>query len=337
MRAFVIPPAPKGVDDLRLVERPEPTPRAGQVVVRIRAASLNYRDQAVITGTYPGPTVATDLIPLSDGAGEVTAVGDGVTRVRVGDRVAATFGQTPPRGGPFGPQAPLGSPLDGMLADAIALYEDGLVVVPAGLSFEEAACLPCAAVTAWNALMATGKPIIAGQTVLALGTGGVSTFALQFARAAGARVLVTSSSDEKIARMKALGASDGINYTRTPDWDKEALRLTDGRGVDCVIETGGAGTLGRSFQAVAAGGKVCLIGVLTGRDGANNPYVLMRKRSNLHGIWVGDREMFEQMNRAIEVNDIRPLVDRVFGFEDAPAAFRLHISGGFIGKVVIKM
>jgi NADPH:quinone reductase-like Zn-dependent oxidoreductase len=310
----------------------------GQVVVRVRAASLNYRDQAVITGTYPGPPVAGDLVVLSDGAGEVTAVGEGVTRFAVGDRVAATFMQTPPQGGPFAQQRlALGSPLDGMLAEQVALYEDGLVRIPDALSYEEAACLPCAGVTAWHALTVAGKPVIAGQTVLVLGTGGVSMFALQFARAAGACVLATSSSDEKLERVKALGAASGINYKRTPEWDKAVLEFTGGRGVDCVVEVGGAGTLARSYESLAPGGKVCLIGVLTGRAGESHPYALMRKGGNLHGIWVGDREMFEQMNRAIGANRITPIVDRVFSFDDTPAAYRHHQSGQFIGKVVIKV
>lgn len=337
MRAYVIPPGCKSIDELREVDRPSPRPGAGQVLVRIRAASINYRDQAVVSGTYFGGPPTRDLIPLSDGAGEVVDVGPGVTHLKAGDRVAGVFSQTPPEAGPFAAKAALGSPLDGMLAEQIALYEDGLVPVPAGLSFEEAACLPCAGVTAWHALAVAGRPLAAGDTVLVLGTGGVSMFALQFAVAAGARVIATSSSDEKLERVKALGASDGINYTRTPDWDKEVLRITGGRGADCVVEVGGTGTLARSFDALAVGGKVCLIGVLTGRAGESSPYALMRKRGNLHGIWVGDRPVFEQMNRAIEARRIRPIVDRVFPFEEAVAAFRHQQSGHFIGKVVIRI
>jgi NADPH:quinone reductase-like Zn-dependent oxidoreductase len=337
MRAYVIPAGNTAIDGLRRVDRPDPQPRAGQVLVRGRAASLNRRDQAVITGTYFGKPVARDTIALSDVAGEVAAVGEGVTRFEPGDRVVATYLQTPPDGPPFADQASLGFPLDGTLADQIVLYENGLLPIPDGLSFEEAACLPCAGVTAWNALMVSGKPVRAGDTVLVLGTGGVSMFALQFALAAGARVIVTSSSDEKIERVKGLGAAYGVNYARTPDWHREVLSITGGRGVDCVVEVGGVGTLERSFDSLAAGGKVGLIGVLTGRRAAINPYALMWKEGTLHGIRVGDRRMFEQMNRAIETNRIRPVIDTVFPFDDAIGAFRHQTSHPFIGKIVVRI
>jgi NADPH:quinone reductase-like Zn-dependent oxidoreductase len=309
--------------------------RAGQVLVRIRAVSLNSRDRAVVNGKYFGRPVARDLIPLSDAAGEVTAVGEGVTRFKPGDRVAATFFQTPPDGPPFAERAALGSPLDGVMVEEIALYEDGLVTIPDHLSFEEGACLPCAAVTAWHALMAAGRPVGPGDTVLILGTGGVSIFALQFAKAAGARVIATSSSDEKIERVKALGASDGVNYRRTPAWDKEVLKLTGGRGVDCVVEVGGVGTLERSFGSLASRGKVAFIGVLTGPSAEINPYALMWKEGTLHGIRVGNNDHFEQMNRAIATNRIKPVIDSVFPFASAIAAFHHQASGHFVGKVVI--
>ena len=305
--------------------------------MRVRAASLNYRDQAIVAGTYFGKPVARDTIPLSDGAGEVTAVGDGVTSFKPGDRVVAVYAQTPPDGPPFAVRASLGSPLDGMLAEHVALYEDGLVRIPGGLSFEQAACLPCAGVTAWNALMVAGKPVQPGDTVLVLGTGGVSMFALQFATAAGARVIATSSSDEKIDRVKALGASNGINYIRTPRWDAEVLKLTEGRGVDCVVEVGGVGTLERSFDSLAEGGKVSLVGVLTGRRAEINPYALMWKAGSLHGIRVGSKEAFEQMNRAIDTSQLKPIIDQVFPFEEAITAYRHQASGRFIGKVVIAL
>jgi NADPH:quinone reductase-like Zn-dependent oxidoreductase len=337
MRAYIVPAGSTSIDDLRGVERPEPRPRPGQVVVRLRAASLNSRDQAVAAGTYFGRPVSRDLIPLSDGAGEIVAVGDDAIRFAAGDRVAGVFEQTPPDGPPFAQRAALGSPLDGTLAESMAFYEDGLVHIPPELSFEEAACLPCAGVTAWHALMVAGTPVKAGDTVLVLGTGGVSTFALQFANAAGARVIATSSSDEKIERAKALGAAAGVNYTRTPAWDREVLKLTGGRGVDCVVEIGGAATLEKSFDSLAPGGKVALIGVLTGRSADINPYGLMRKQGSLHGIWVGGRHVFEQMNRAIAGNGIKPIVDRVFPFEEAVAAYRYHASGRFVGKVVIRL
>ena len=335
MRAYVVPRGCKSVDELRLVARPDIEPRAGQVLVRIRAVSLNRRDQAVVAGTYFGRPVVRDTIPLSDGAGEVIAVGDGVTRFALGDRVVATFFQTPVDGPPFGARASLGSPLDGTLAEQMLVYQDGLLPIPGGLSFEEAACLPCAGVTAWNALMVSGRPVTAGDTILVLGSGGVSMFALQFANAAGARVIATSSSDEKLERIKTFGASAVINYTRTPDWHKEVMKLTDSRGVDCVVEVGGVGTLERSIDSLADRGKIALIGVLTGRSAPLNPNALMWKEGSLHGIKVGNRDAFEQMNRAIDVNQLRPIIDRLFPFDEAVAAYGHQASGAFIGKIVI--
>lgn len=336
MRAYIMPAGCRSIDDLRLVDRPDPVPGPGQVLVNVRATSLNRRDQAIADGTYFGRRVATDTIPLSDCAGEIAEVGDGVTGVARGDRVAATFFQTPPNGPPFAPQAALGSPLDGVLAEHIVLHKSGVVPIPAALSFEEGACLPCAGVTAWNALMAAGRPVEPGQTVLVLGSGGVSVFALQFAVAAGARVIATSSSDVKRERLKALGAAATVNYVRTPEWHKEVLSLTGGRGADCIVEVVGAGTLERSFDSVAEFGKVCLIGVLEGRRAEISPYALMWKQATLHGIRVGTRELFERMNRAIDTCQIHPVIDHVFPFTDAIAAYRLQASGNFVGKIVIR-
>ena len=288
-----------------------------------------------MTGTYFGKPVVRDLIPLSDGAWEVVAVGDGVTRFKPGAPVVPAFTQTPPDGPPLAARETLGSPLDGALVEQMVVYEDGLVPIPQGLSFEEAACLPCAGVTAWNALMVAGTPVGPGSTVLVLGTGGVSMFALQFARAVGARVIATSSSDEKLERVTTYGASDVINYQRTPAWHKEVRRLTDGRGVDCVVEVGGVGTLERSVDSLAEGGKVALVGVLTGRSADLNPYGLMWKAGSLHGIRVGSQATFEQMNRAIEANRIRPVIDQIFPFDDAVGAFGHQASGRFVGKIVI--
>ena len=338
MKAYIIPAGSSSIDDLRLIERADPTPGPGQLLIRVRAASLNYRDHAIAGGRYATGPVQHDTVPLSDGAGEVTAVGPGVTRFKLGDRVAGTFFQRSPDSLAVSPDVPpmaLGSPLDGMLREQIVLFEDGVVEVPAGYSFEEAASLPCAAVTAWHALFRAGRSLVPGDSLLVLGTGGVSIFALQFARMAGAHVIATSSSDEKLERAATLGAAATINYLRTPEWDKEVLRLTGGRGVDCVVEVGGAGTLARSFQSVAPRGKVALIGVLTGRAGDTTPYALMFKGAALHGIYVGDRSMFEEMNRAIEVNAVPPVIDRVFPFSDAAAAYRHQASGGFMGKIVI--
>ena len=352
MKAYEIHPEGEGLERLRRVERPDPKPGPRQVLVRVRAASLNYRDQMMITGGYRSGPTPPGMIPLSDGAGEVVEVGPGVTRVKVGDRVAGTFFQVwidgrPPKG--FGA---LGNPFDGMLTELIALHEDGVVLLPEAMSFEEAACLPCAGLTAWNALWGAGKPLTAGQSVLVQGSGGVSVFALQFAKAAGARVIATTSSDAKIARLKALGADDVINYKAWPEWENEVQALTGGvrgtgrdggetvagGGVDVVVEVGGAGTLAKSYQALGWGGKICLIGVMTQPDdpGRLNPIGLAFKAGSLHGIMVGSRTMFEEMLRAMVANDIRPVVDKVFPFEEAREAFRTAAAGDFIGKVVIR-
>lgn len=334
MKAYEIPKSPTRLEDLRRVERPDPKPGPNDVLVRLRAAALNYRDHAIITGKYRYG-LDHDTIPCSDGAGEVIAVGANVTRFKTGDRVIPTFFQVWIDGAPPKNRAALGSPLDGTLAEMISLHEDGLVAMPKSLSFEEAATLPCAGPTAWNALMIAGTRIKPGDTVLCLGTGGVSMFALQFARAAGARVIVTSSSDAKIERARALGASDGVNYKTHPEWEKEVIALTGGRGVDCVIENGGMGTLARSFECIGYGGKIALIGVLSGREGNANPHDLMFKQASLHGIGVGSRAFLEQLIQAMEVNRIKPIVDKVFPFEQAAEAFRLQASGNFVGKIAI--
>lgn len=337
MRAYVMPAQCRSFEQITLVERPAPSPGRGQVAIRVRATSINRRDQAIVDGTYMGGPVPRDTIPLSDCAGEIAALGEGVTRFKIGDRVAATFFQTPPEGPPFAADAALASPIDGVLAEQIVLYENGVVLIPPALSFEEAACLPCAGVTAWNALMCAGPPVAAGQTVLTLGTGGVSMFALQFAVAAGAHVIVTSSSDAKLARARALGAAGTINYTHTPDWHKEVVSLTHGRGADCVVEVVGIGTLERSFAAVAEHGKVCLIGVLSGRSADFSPYGIMWKEASLRGIRVGTRVMFEQMNRAIDATGIKPVINTVVPFASAVDAWRLQASGNFVGKIVISL
>jgi NADPH:quinone reductase-like Zn-dependent oxidoreductase len=336
MKAYEIPKGATKLDDLRRVERPAPKPGAYDVLVRLRAAALNYRDHAIIAGKYRYG-LDHDTIPCSDGAGEVIAVGAHVTRFKPGDRVIPTFFQIWIDGAPPKNRAALGAPLDGTLAEMISLHEDGWVAMPLSLSFEEAATLPCAGPTAWNALMVAGTRIKPGDTVLCLGTGGVSMFALQFARAAGARVIVTSSSDAKIERARALGASDGVNYKTHPDWEKEVLVLTGGRGVDCVIENGGMGTLARSFECVGYGGKVALIGVLAGPQGNANPHDLMFKGASLNGIGVGSRTLLEQLIQAIEVNRIKPVIEKVFPFDQAAEAFRLQASGNFLGKIAISI
>ena len=323
------------LDGLQREELPEPRPGPGQVRVRIRAASLNFRDLLIVKGSY-SRNLPLPLVPLSDGAGEVVEVGPGVTRFAVGARVAGIFMQTWIDGALTDAKgkSALGGAIDGVLAEQVVLHEDGLVAVPEHLSFEEAATLPCAGVTAWNGLIEAG--LKAGDTVLTLGTGGVSLFALQFARLAGARVIATSSSDDKLARAKQLGAVEGINYKTTPEWDKTVREMTGGVGVDHVVEVGGAGTLPRSLKAVRAGGHVALIGVLSG-GGEVNPTPVLIKAVRLQGVYVGSRAMFEAMNRAVSEHRLRPVIDKVFPFEEAVAAYRHLESGAHFGKVVIRV
>jgi len=351
MKAYEIQIEGEGLQRLQQVERPDPKPGPKQVLVRLRAASLNYRDQLMLRGAYRTGPLTRPMIPLSDGAGEVVEVGPGVTRVKIGDRIAPTFFQTWTDGRPPKGFASLGIPLDGVLTQLIVLSEEGVVPIPDSMSFEEAACLPCAALTAWHALWAAGKPLKAGQSVLVQGTGGVSIFALQFAKAAGARVIATTSNGAKVSRLTALGANDVINYKAWPDWEKEVQALTggvrstasDGRetvsggGVDVVVEVGGAGTLPKSYQALGWGGKICLIGVMTQAEDPSqlNPIGMAFKSGSLHGVMVGSRAMFEDMLTAMVANDIRPVVDKVFPFEDARGAFETAAAGDFVGKVVI--
>jgi NADPH:quinone reductase-like Zn-dependent oxidoreductase len=326
-----------GIDSLTLVERPQPRPGPGQVLVRVRACSLNYRDLMMVKGLY-NPKLKLPITPLSDGAGEVAEVGEGVTRVKAGDRVAGAFMQRWVGGHltEEGAKSALGGGGPGMLAEYAVLDGEGVVHVPAHLSHEEAATLPCAGVTAWHALVTEGQ-VKAGDTVLVQGTGGVSLFALQFARLHGARVIATSSSDQKLQRVRELGASDGINYKATPDWDKRARELTGGAGVDHVVEVGGAGTLERSLRAVALGGRVSLIGVLSGVKSELEIRPILMKGVRVQGIFVGSREMFEAMNRAIALHQLRPVVDRVFAFAEAKEALRHLESGAHFGKIVIRV
>lgn len=336
MRAFRIHKFGEA-DGLVLDELPEPKPGPGEVAIRVRAASLNYRDLMMIRGQY-NPKLALPIVPLSDGAGEVAAVGPGVTRFKPGDRVAGAFMPGWVSGAPneAKSRSALGGGGVGMLAETVVLPADGVVAVPDHLSFEEAATLPCAAVTAWHGLVVEGQ-IKAGDTVLVQGTGGVSVFALQFARMHGARVIATSSSDEKLESIRALGASDGINYKANPDWDKAVLKLTGGEGVDHVVEVGGVGTLNRSLKAAKMGGRVSLIGVLTGGAAEVGIFPVLMKTLRIQGIYVGSVEMFESMNRAIALNALKPVIDRVFPFEQAADAYRYLESGAHFGKVVIRI
>jgi NADPH:quinone reductase-like Zn-dependent oxidoreductase len=337
MRAYQLPKGGAGIDALAVVERPVPKPLYRQVLVKVAACSLNFRDYGIVRGTYRAP-VRENLIPLSDGAGEVIEVGSGVTRVKAGDKVAGCFFQRWAGGEP-GPNvhgSALGGSIDGMLAEYVVLEEEGVVKIPAHLSLEEGATLPCAAVTAWDAMINHGK-LVAGQTVLLQGTGGVSIFGLQLAHAMGIDVIITSSSDEKIARAKALGATGGINYKTTPEWDKAAIALNGGRGVDHVLEVGGANTLALSFGAIRVGGKISIIGGLSGGARELNPGLIFSKRANVQGISVGSTETFEIMNAAIAGNKIRPVIDRVFGFDEVHAAFQHMAAGAHFGKIVIRV
>jgi NADPH:quinone reductase-like Zn-dependent oxidoreductase len=325
-----------GLENLRISEAPDPAPGPGQAVVRMRACSLNFRDLLVARGSY-GRAVKAPLVPLSDGAGEVTAVGAGVTRVKPGDRVCGIFFQRWIEGEIDDGKAnsAMGGAIDGVLSEKVCLSAEGLVHAPSHLSFEEAATLPCAAVTAWNALVRSGR-LRPGESVLVQGSGGVSVFALQFAKMAGARVIATSSSDVKLERLKGLGAETGVNYKATPDWDKPARGFTDGVGVDHVVEVGGAGTLPLSMKAVRRAGHIALIGVLTG-GGDVDPRTILVKSIRVEGIYVGSREMFEEMNRAIESSGMRPVIDRVFDLEQTNEAMRYMESGSHFGKVCIRL
>ncbi|HEY9536997.1 MAG TPA: NAD(P)-dependent alcohol dehydrogenase [Kiloniellaceae bacterium] len=324
-----------GIDGLEQARLDLPDPGPGEVRVRLRANAINYRDLSVI-GDPAGRNIALPRIPNSDGAGEVLAVGAGVTEFAVGDRVASCFFQNW-TDGPCTAEAmasALGGELDGVLAEEANLKEAGLVKVPDHLSFAEAATLPCAGLTAWRALVDVGR-LKAGDTVLLLGTGGVSIFALQFATLMGARTIVTSSSDEKLERARALGAWQTVNYRRTPDWEKAVLEMTEGRGVDLTVEVGGAGTLEKSIAATRIAGTIGFIGVLAG--GTVNPLPIMRKSLTLQGIYVGSRNLFRAMNRAVAAAGLRPVIDRSFAFDAAPEAYRAMKAAGHFGKLVIEI
>ncbi|MDX6749798.1 NAD(P)-dependent alcohol dehydrogenase [Geminicoccaceae bacterium 1502E] len=322
-----------GIDALRLVELPSPRPGPGEVLVRMRANSINYRDYSII-GDPVSRGIPLPRIPNSDGAGEVLETGPGVTGWAPGDRVASCFfqGWTDGACSAVTMANALGGTLDGVLAEEVVLRADGLVRIPDHLDFAEAATLPCAALTAWHTLVEVGR-LKAGDTVLLLGTGGVSIFALQFARLMGARAIVTSSSDEKLERARSMGAWQTVNYRRTPDWEKAALELTGGQGVDLAVEVGGPGTLQRSLAATRVAGTVALIGILTG--GQIDPLPVMRRSITLQGIYVGSRRMFEDMNRALASAALRPVIDSRFAFEDAPEAYRAMERAGHFGKLVI--
>src|SRR5262245_26255002 len=337
MRAYQLPKFGAGIDALIKIDRPQPKPGHRQVLVKVAACSLNYRDLGIVRGAYRMPA-PDNMVPLSDGAGEVIEVGAGVRRVKAGDKVAGCFFQRWPGGEPSPDvhATALGGGIDGMLAEYVVLEEEGVVKIPAHLSVEEGATLPCAAVTAWHAMMEHAK-LIAGQTVLLQGTGGVSVFGLQLAHAMGMQSVITSSSDAKLAKAKALGASHTINYKGTPDWEKQAMEFTGGRGVDHVVEVGGQGTLTRSFGALRVGGRISMIGNLSGAATELNPGLIMGRRANIQGISVGSTQMFEALNRAIAASAIKPVIDKVFGFDEVKAAYNHMAAGAHFGKIVIRV
>ena len=323
-----------GIDGLTVRVHEMPRPGAGEVMLRVRASSLSFRELMILRGWYPLP-IKADVVPVSDGAGEVVEIGEDVTRVAVGDRVAASIF---PRwiDGRFAAEstAQLGGSLDGMLTEYAILDEDALVHFPDHLSFEEAACFPCAAVTAWNALTG-GRGLRSGETVLTLGSGGVSLFALQFAKTFGAQVIATSGSDEKAERLLALGADAVVNYRSTPAWSERVRALTGGRGADHVIDV--AGTLEQSAKSIAMEGEIAFVGLL-GRDAGLSPIdpsVLWTSGLTVRAIAVGSRAQFTAMNRAIEANRLKPVIDRVFSFDEAVDAYRYYEDAAPFGKVVI--
>jgi NADPH:quinone reductase-like Zn-dependent oxidoreductase len=324
------------VDSIVLAERPKPAPGPGQVLIKMQAASLNYRDTVMAKRGYGRRSGNVPLVPCSDGAGTVEAVGTGVTRVKVGDLVCPTFSQTW-RAGTFHEEVwlgTLGGPLDGTMQEYMSLSEEGVVTAPAHLSAVEAATLPCAALTAWNAVVEQGR-VEAGQRVLIQGTGGVSLFALIFAKMHGAETILISSSDEKLQRARPLGADHLINYKTTPDWGKAAREISGGRGLDHVVEVGGAGTLERSIRAVRPSGIVSLIGVLAGGAGEVNLGPVVTQNVRLQGITVGSRDLFETMNRAIALHKVKPPIDEHrFPFDGLKEALKAFPDGKHFGKVV---
>lgn len=336
MRAYQILDG-TGLERLRLTEMPKPEPREHEILIKVKAVSLNYRDIMTLAGTYM--PAKHGIIPLSDGAGEVVAVGENVTRFQVGDRVVGCFFPKWMHGNATPELLSLargGGNVDGMAAEFVAMSEESAVHIPKQMSYEEAATLPCAALTAWCALIEEGG-LQPGERVLALGTGGVSVFAMQFALLAGAEVIVTSSSDNKLNRAADLGAHHGINYRSYSEWDEEVLRLTGGQGVDHVVEVGGAGTLNKSLRAVKTGGLVSLIGVLAESGPPVNHGIMLGKKIRLHGIYVGSRSMFEAMITAMSLHKLQPVIGEEYLFEELPHAYTSMKNGSHFGKIVVSV
>lgn len=326
--------APGGLEKIVVEARPDPTPEPGEVLVRVHASSLNYHDYAVVAGIIPS---ADGRIPMSDGAGEVAAIGTGVTALKPGDKVMSLFFPNWVAGGPTRERmgGVPGDHADGFAAELVVAPATAFTRVPAGWSYAEAATLPCAALTAWRGLMAEAR-IKPGDVVLTQGTGGVSIFALQFAKAAGATVIATSSSDAKLQRLKALGADHLINYKEDAEWGRTAASLTGSRGVDVVVEIGGAGAMGQSLQALCIGGHISLIGVLAGWAGEVPTAVAMSKNATIKGVTVGSRQDQQDMIEALEANRIRPVIDSSFPLEKIADAFAHQASQKHFGKICLE-
>lgn len=328
---------PWGLDNLKVVEQADPTPGPGEVLVRMKAVSLNYRDWLMINGIYGrGPGTGGPITPFSDGCGVVEAVGPGVTRVQPGDRIATLFFQNWVSGPPTLEKlsSALGFPIPGAGRELAVFSQEGVSKVPDFLTDEQVATLPCAALTAWRALFEDAR-LLPGDSVVLQGTGGVSIFGLQFAHAAGYRTIITSSSDDKLARAKSLGADVGINYRETPEWSRGVRAATAGVGADLVIEVGGGGTIDQSMKCVRIGGHIAIVGVVAGPGEGFNPAMLIGNSAKLQGLSVGSRDMFEAMCRAIETHQISPVVDEVFPFADARKAFEAMAAGRHFGKIVL--
>lgn len=326
-----------GIESLTLAERDEPKPAGNEVLVKFHAFSLNYRDLMMVKGSY-NPKLKTPMIPFSDGAGEVVEVGENITKFKIGDKVTPIFMQTWVEGAiDFEKRnSALGGAIDGVLTEYGTFNENGLVCFPEHFSYEEAATLPCAAVTAYNALFESGR-MKSDDSILLQGTGGVSIFALQMASVLGTRVIITSSSDEKLEKAKELGANDLINYKKREDWDKAVLELTEKHGVDHVVEVGGAGTMAKSLNAVKVGGHIAVIGVLSG-SGEINPVHILMKIVRMQGILVGSRQMFEAMNQMFtQHHHLKPIIDKTFEFGEIEEALKHMEAGAHFGKIVVKI
>jgi len=338
MRALNVT-APWGPDAIKVVEAPDPTPGHGQVLVRMKACSLNYRDFLMINGMYGrAAATANDVItPFSDGCGYVEVVGPGVTRFKAGDRVSTLFFQNWVSGPPTLEKlmSALGFPIPGAGAELQVFSQEGLSKVPDFLTDHEVATLPCAALTAWRGVFEDAR-LEPADTVVLQGTGGVSIFGLQFAKAAGYRTIITSSSDEKLERAKALGADHVVNYKTTPEWSKAVRAATGGKGADFIMEVGGGGTIQESMKAIKVGGHIAVIGIVAGAGEPFNPAALIGNSAKLQGLSVGSRDMFEAMCRAIDLHQIRPVVDKVYPWTEAKAAIGAMAAGEHFGKIVLE-